>query len=113
MGNVIVNININEGKRFYIRQIQFEGDILLDTLIYIIPKKMPIAYSDEFMNAFESQIYYLYYNNGFPFISVLRDTIFENDSSLIIKEKISAGKRIMIKQIKIEGNKNVRDAIFF
>jgi outer membrane protein assembly factor BamA len=113
MGNVIVNININEGKRFYIRQIQFEGDTLLDTLIYIIPKKMPIAYSDEFMNAFESQIYYLYYNNGFPFISVLRDTIFENDSSLIIKEKINAGKRIMIKQIKIEGNKEVRDAIFF
>jgi len=113
MGNVIVNININEGKRFYIKQIQFEGDSLLDSLIYIIPRKLPIAYSDEFINSFESQIYYFYYNSGFPFVNVLRDTIIENDSLLIVKEKVSAGKKIIIKQIKIEGNKQVRDAIFF
>ncbi len=113
MGNVLVEIKINEGPRFYISKIEFEGDIILDSLIYLLPKKMPLPYSDEFINNFENNIYYLYYNSGFPFIKVERDTNFIEDSFLILKEKISAGNRVLIKSIRIDNNNNVRDAIFF
>lgn len=112
-GGVVVNIKIDEGTRFYIKRIDFEGDVLLDSLIYLIPKKLPIPYLDEFVNNLETQIYYLYYNQGYPFISLQRDTAFEGDSFINLKEKIYAGKRILIKSIRIEGNHNVRDGILF
>ncbi|MCS7244542.1 MAG: BamA/TamA family outer membrane protein [candidate division WOR-3 bacterium] len=110
---VVITIKINEGKRALISNIEFDGDIILDSLIYIMPKKLPIAYSDEFINTIENKIYYLYYNNGYPFVRLERDTSFLNDSLLIFKEKIAAGKRILIKSIKIENNRSVRDGIFY
>ncbi len=113
MGNVLVEIKINEGPRFYISKIEFEGNVILDSLIYLLPKRMPIPYSDEFLNNLENNIYYLYYNSGFPFIRIERDTNFVEDSFLILREKIDAGSRVLIKVIRIENNHNVRDAIFF
>jgi outer membrane protein assembly factor BamA len=55
----------------------------------------------------------LYYNQGFPFIKVERDTSFESDSFINLTERINANKRVLIKQIRIEGNHNVRDGILF
>ena len=55
----------------------------------------------------------MYYNQGFPFIKVERDTSFESDSFINLTERINANKRVLIKQIRIEGNHNVRDGILF
>jgi len=110
---VDIYIKIDEGRRAWIVDLIFEGDTILPYVKQIERNFKPVPYDEDFISSLETDIYYFYYENGFPHFQMTRDTSFINDTAIVLKEKIKSGPLVVIKRIELEGNKHIRPAIFF
>lgn len=110
---VDIFLKINEGKRAYVVDLKFEGDTILPYVERIEKNFRPIPYDEDFISRLETNIYYFYYENGYPFFQMQRDTSFLNDTSIVLLEHISSGPLVIIKEIKLDGNRHIRAGIIW
>jgi len=110
---VDIFIRIDEGRRAWIVDLLFEGDTILPYVREIERNFRPVPYDEDFIASLETDIYYYYYENGFPHFQMTRDTSFLNDTAVVLKEKINSGPLVVIKRIELQGNRHIRPAIFF
>ncbi len=110
---VDIVIRIDEGKRAWIIDLVFEGDTILPYVARLERNFKPVPYDEDFISSLETDIYYFYYENGYPHFQMTRDTSFLNDTAIVLRERISSGPPVTIRRIVIEGNRHIRPAIFF
>ncbi len=113
LGRVSIELKIDEGIRTRIANFSFEVDTLIPQVKLLVrtTRFVGVFYDEDIVNAFETQLYYIYYNNGFPFVRITKDTSFINDTLLGLKFSIKAGRKVYIKRIEFFGNRNVHSRI--
>lgn len=118
-GNVSILLNINEGHRYYFRDIHFKGNSKFpsETLSKVLNIKKGDVYSASLLEKRLSQdaeggdISSLYYDDGYLFFSINPvETAVENDS-IDLEIRINEGPQATIKNIIIEGNDKTNENV--
>lgn len=114
-----IDIYINEGKKYYIRNITWIGNSKyrsgqLDTVLSI--KKGEVYNQSElesklFMNPNGSDVSSLYMDNGYLFFSVTPVEVRIVNDSIDFEMRISEGKQAYVRDIIIKGNTKTNDHI--
>ena len=114
---VAIYINLEEGNKYYIRNISWVGNTLFPTyrLDYLLNMQPNDVYNtkklDERLNTDEDAVANIYYNNGYIFAHVIPvETYLENDS-VDIEVRIQEGIQATIKRVIITGNDRVYEDI--
>jgi len=114
---VAIYIDVTEGRKYYIRNINWVGNTLyptsyLDFLLNMQPKDVYNQKKlDERLHTAEDAVANIYYNNGYIFAQMEQvETYLENDS-VDIEVRISEGTQATIKRIIITGNDRVYEDI--
>ncbi len=110
---VDIFLKIHEGRRAYIVDLKFDGDTILPYVRRIERNFRPVPYDEDFISRLETDVYYFYYENGFPMFQMQRDTSFINDTAVILSEHIKSGPLVVIRKIRFEGNRHIRDGIIW
>ena len=115
--HVAVQINVSEGNRYYIRNINWVGNTLYSSsyLDYMLNMKPNDVYNitklDKRINTDDDAVSNIYYNYGYIFARMQHvETYLENDS-VDLEIRISEGVQATIKRISISGNDRVYEDI--
>lgn len=118
-GNVSVKLNIDEGNRYYFRNIEYKGNSKYsnEQLSKVLNIKKGDIYNAELlqkrlnMDPDGGDISSLYYDDGYLFFNVNAiETSAENDS-IDLEVRISEGPQATIKNVIIEGNDKTNDNV--
>jgi outer membrane protein insertion porin family len=118
-GNVSINIYLEEGNRYYFRDITFKGNVKFasETLHRILNIKKGDVYNAELlqkrlsMDQDGGDVSSLYYDDGYLFFSINPvETAVENDS-IDIEIRINEGPQATIKNVIIEGNNKTNEHV--
>ena len=114
---VDVYINIDEGQRYYLRNVKWAGNTLINTdaLNEILAVKPGDVYNqkylDERLKSDENCVSNFYYNKGYVFNRVNRVETDIDGDSVDIEVRIYEGKQASINKIKIYGNDRVYEEV--
>lgn len=118
-GNVSIKINIDEGHKYYFRNIEFKGNSKFptETLTRVLNIKRGDVYNAELLQKRLTQdqdggdISSLYYDDGYLFFSINPvETSVENDS-IDLEIRINEGPQATIKNVIIEGNNKTNEHV--
>jgi len=118
-GNVSIVMNIDEGHKYYFRDIKFKGNSKFpsETLAKVLNIKKGDAYNASLLEKRLTQdpdggdISSLYYDDGYLFFSINPvETAVENDS-IDLEIRINEGPQATIKNIIIEGNDKTNEHV--
>ncbi len=116
-GGVDIYINVEEGQKYYVRNVEWVGNTLYptDALNEILRMKKGDVYNQKLMNdrlsADEDAVGNLYYNNGYVFYNL--DPIEVNivEDSVDLEMRITEGAQAHISHVKITGNDRVYENV--
>jgi len=108
--HVNIYIKINEGKKYYIRNITWVGNTVYstDVLNSILRMKKGDVYNQTFMNkrltSDEDAVGNLYYNNGYVFYNLQPTEVNIVADSVDLEMRIYEGQQAHINRVRINGN---------
>lgn len=114
-GLVNVNVTIQEGKRYYVGDVSFSGNVILSD--YDIKSRLKNliggnVFSHEKMQEDISSIREAYFDRGYISALVEESTSFNTQTGKVdVKISIREGKLVYINKIKIQGNAHTRDIV--
>lgn len=114
---VNVFLEVEEGEKYYIRNISWVGNTLYpsDRLDFILGMKKGDVYNqkllDERLNTDEQAIGNLYYNNGYLFYSLEPVEINIVGDSIDLEMRIYEGEQATISKVSINGNDRLYDHV--
>ena len=118
-GNVSIRIELNEGPRYYFRNITYKGNAKFpdETLNKVLNIKKGDVYNAELLQKRLSidpdggDISSLYYDDGYLFFSINPVEIAVENDSIDIEIRINEGPQATIKNIIIEGNDKTNEHV--
>jgi len=114
-GLVNVNVTVQEGKRYYVGEVSFNGNAILseyDIKSHLKNLKTGSVYSHEKMQEDISNIREAYFDRGYISANVVESTSFNAETGKVdVKITIKEGKLAYINKIKIQGNAHTRDIV--
>lgn len=118
-GNVSIRIELNEGPRYYFRNITYKGNAKFpdETLNKVLNIKKGDVYNAELlqkrlsMDPDGGDISSLYYDDGYLFFSINPVEIAVENDSIDIEIRINEGPQATIKNIIIEGNDKTNEHV--
>ena len=118
-GNVSIRIELNEGPRYYFRNITYKGNAKFpdETLNKVLNIKKGDVYNAELlqkrlsMDPEGGDISSLYYDDGYLFFSINPVEIAVENDSIDIEIRINEGPQATIKNIIIEGNDKTNEHV--
>ena len=114
-GLVNVNITIQEGKRYFVGDVSFSGNVILseyDIKSHIKNLKEGNFFSHEKMQEDIGNIREAYFDRGYISALVEEATSFNAETGKVdVKISIKEGKLAYINKIKIQGNAHTRDIV--
>jgi len=114
-GMVNVNVTIQEGKRYYVGDVNFLGNAILsdyDIKSHIKNLKEGEFFSHEKMDEDIGNIREAYFDRGYISALVEESTSFNSETGKVdVKVSIKEGKLVYINKIKIQGNAHTRDIV--
>ncbi|MCC6570693.1 MAG: outer membrane protein assembly factor BamA, partial [Chitinophagales bacterium] len=118
-GNVSIRIELNEGPRYYFRNITYKGNAKFpdETLNKVLNIKKGDVYNVELlqkrlsMDPDGGDISSLYYDDGYLFFSINPVEIAVENDSIDIEIRINEGPQATIKNIIIEGNDKTNEHV--
>jgi outer membrane protein insertion porin family len=114
-GLVNVNVTVQEGKRYYVGDVTFNGNAILseyDIKSHLKNLKEGGVFSHEKMEEDVSNIREAYFDRGYISANVEEATSFNTETGKVdIKINIKEGKLSYINKIKIQGNAHTRDIV--
>jgi outer membrane protein insertion porin family len=118
-GNVSITMNIDEGNRYYFRDIQFKGNSKFpsETLARVLNIKKGDVYNAELLQKRLSQdqdggdISSLYYDDGYLFFSINPVEVAVENDSIDLEIRINEGPQATIKNVIIEGNNKTNEHV--
>ncbi|MBQ0018957.1 MAG: outer membrane protein assembly factor BamA [Bacteroidales bacterium] len=115
--SVNIHLNIDEGQRYYIRNITWVGNTLYTTeyLQYVLNMKKGDVYNqkllDERLKSDDEAVGNLYYNNGYVFSSIDPVEINIVGDSIDLEMRITEGTQAHLSHVKIMGNDRVYENV--
>jgi outer membrane protein insertion porin family len=110
----VINININEGAQYLIREVRFEGDVDSKTIKALVEVREQIIgkpYNQQQELELRSRITEVYGNLGYPEAGVdILQKHLEEPSKVLLEAYIDSGPRIRIADIVITGNRETRSS---
>lgn len=114
-GLVNVDVTIQEGKRYYVGDVSFNGNALLsqkDIKSHLKNLKEGKVFSHEKMEEDVSHVREAYFDRGYISANVEEATSFNPQTSKVdVKITVKEGKLAFINMIKIQGNAHTRDIV--
>lgn len=118
-GNVSINIYLEEGDRYYFRDITFKGNVKFpnETLQRVLNIKKGDVYNAELlqkrlsMDQDGGDISSLYYDDGYLFFSINPVEIAVENDSIDIEIRINEGPQATIRNVIIEGNNKTNEHV--
>ena len=116
-GNVDVFIQVHEGQKYYIRNIEWVGNTLYptDALDNILQMKTGDVYNqkrlNDRLNADDDAVGNLYYNNGYVFYQLNPVEVNIVGDSVDLEMRITEGPQAHISRVKITGNDRVYENV--
>ena len=114
-GMVNVNVTVQEGKRYYVGEVTFNGNAILseyDIKSHLKNLKEGNVFSHEKMEEDVSNVREAYFDRGYISANVEEATSFNTETSKVdVKITIKEGKLAYINKIKIQGNAHTRDIV--
>lgn len=114
-GLVNVDVSVEEGKRYYVGDLNLEGNAILtelDIKTKIKNMREGNVFSREKLQYDVSAIRDAYFDRGYISATVVEATSFNSESGRVdVKMSIQEGKLAYIDKIKIQGNANTRDIV--
>ncbi|OGX06533.1 MAG: outer membrane protein assembly factor BamA, partial [Omnitrophica WOR_2 bacterium GWA2_47_8] len=114
-GKIILNIHVEEGKRYYIESITFQGNsVVSEAELKNIMKESVVEkpFSREKLTVDLSNIRTLYFDKGYIFANARESTSLNPDTGRVqVKIEISEGTQAYVNKIKIQGNTRTRDIV--
>jgi outer membrane protein insertion porin family len=118
-GNVSIKIYLDEGNKYYFRNITFKGNVKFqtETLNRVLNIKKGDVYNAELMQKRLSMdpdggdISSLYYDDGYLFFSINPVEIAAENDSIDIEIRINEGPQATIKNVIIEGNDKTNEHV--
>ncbi len=114
---VDVKMKIEEGQKYYLRNVTWVGNTLYSTdwLNYILDMKKGDVYNqkklDERLNTDEDAVGNLYYNNGYLFYSLDPVEVNIEGDSIDLEMRIYEGQQATINKVIINGNDRLYDYV--
>jgi outer membrane protein insertion porin family len=117
--NIYIYININEGKKYYVRNISFEGNTIYptSTLLKRLDFKKGDVYDLEKYqlnlsgNPESSDAKSVYLDNGYLFADMQTEETRVQPDSIDLKIKVIEGNRVTIGRVDIAGNTKTKDKV--
>ncbi len=116
-GNVNVFIQVSEGQKYYVRNIEWVGNTLYptDALSNLLQMKKGDVYNQKHMNdrlsADEDAIGNLYYNNGYVFYNLNPVEVNIVGDSVDLEMRITEGPQAHLSHVRITGNDRVYENV--
>ncbi len=118
-GNVSIKIFLDEGNKYYFRNITFKGNVKFptETLNRVLNIKKGDVYNAELlqkrltMDPDGGDISSLYYDDGYLFFSINPVEIAAENDSIDIEIRINEGPQATIKNVIIEGNDKTNEHV--
>ena len=114
---VDVYINIDEGQRYYLRNVTWAGNTVYssDALSEVLQMKPGDVYNqkhiDDRLKADEDAVANYYYNDGYVFNQVVPVEVEVDNDSVDLEIRIIEGRQATINKIKIYGNDRVYEEV--
>ncbi|HWB61987.1 MAG TPA: POTRA domain-containing protein [Chitinophagales bacterium] len=117
--NIRINIHVNEGRKYYFRNIYFNGNTKYpdSVLAKIVNIKRGEVYSQKllderiFMNPNGGDLSSLYMDDGYLFFSVTPNEVKVEGDSIDIELRISEGAQATINEVRIVGNTKTNEKV--
>ncbi|OGU16891.1 MAG: outer membrane protein assembly factor BamA [Ignavibacteria bacterium GWB2_35_12] len=114
-----IKLWIEEGKKYYIRNIEFDGNTVYPSQLLLARldfKKGDVYDQDKFeknLNGNEDQtdVLSLYADNGYLSIRFIPEEVRINPDSVDIKIKVYENQRLKIRRVEIVGNNKTKDKV--
>ena len=110
-----VRIRIVEGKRYYVEQVSFVGNKIVDnTQLLEAMKEIKVGkvFSRERLSVDLSNIRVLYFDKGYIFANARESTSLNPETGKVeVKLDIEEGELAYVSQIKVQGNDRTRDIV--
>lgn len=118
-GNVSIKIYLEEGNKYYFRNITFKGNVKFptETLNRVLNIKKGDVYNAELlqkrltMDPDGGDISSLYYDDGYLFFSINPVEIAAENDSIDIEIRVNEGPQATIKNVIIEGNDKTNEHV--
>ncbi len=111
---IFVTIKVNEGPKFKVRNISFQGEVLFtdDELLKEVQMKSNDVYSEELLRKDIQKLTELYQDQGYAFANVLRTLrVVPGENLVDIQFSFEKGKIASFGKITIKGNTKTRDKV--
>ncbi|MDP2652967.1 MAG: outer membrane protein assembly factor BamA [Candidatus Omnitrophota bacterium] len=112
---LIVRINIEEGKRYYVEKITLSGNKVADddeVIAVMNEVKVGGIFSRDKLTVDLSSIRTLYFDKGYIFANVRESTSLNPDTGKVeVKLDVEEGNLAYVNRIKIQGNDRTRDIV--
>ena len=111
---VFVTVKVNEGPKFKVRDISFQGEVLFteEELMKDIQLKSNDTYSEELLRKDIQKLTELYQDQGYAFANVLRTLkVVPGENLVDIQFSFEKGKIASFGKITIKGNTKTRDKV--
>ncbi len=111
---VFVTVKVNEGPKFKVRDITFQGEVLFteDELLKEIQLGSEDVYSEELLRKDIQKLTELYQDKGYAFANVLRTLrVVPGENLVDIQFSFEKGKIASFGKITIKGNTKTRDKV--
>ena len=114
-GYLIVNINVDEGKRYYVGEITLKGNRVLttpDILSTMETIKVGNVFSREKLETDISSIRTKYFDKGYIFADIKDSTSMNSETGKVeLRLDVFEGNLAYVDQVKIQGNTRTRDIV--
>jgi outer membrane protein assembly complex protein YaeT len=110
---VTVAVAIQEGIRYYIAEVEFRGDILVDAQEHLAAARQELLdkpYFNRRKLALKSAVTEIYGDLGYPYVRVeVKDRRAEETGAVELDAFIASGPLVTISEIVVEGNERTRE----
>ncbi|MCS7249580.1 MAG: outer membrane protein assembly factor BamA [candidate division WOR-3 bacterium] len=107
-----IEIHLEEGKRFYVGEINFSGNEIMsiENLRKVMKLKKGDYYNVKKMNLSLQELYNLYHEEGFLYCQINPVEEIRNDT-VDVNYEIKENKPVKIRLVNIEGNERTKDKV--
>lgn len=120
-GRIVINMDINEGKKYYFRNIKWIGNTKYtsEKLTQVLGIKAGDIYDEKLLNerlefSFSStDIKSLYMNDGYLFFNIQPVEVLVENDSIDLEMRIVEGQQAFIRNVIVKGNTKTRDAVVY
>lgn len=114
-GSVIVAIQVDEGRRYYVGSVSVEGNEIISSkeINNVMEQISPGGvYSREKLSVDLADIRSLYFDQGYIFANVVESTSLDSQTGEVqVKVNIDEGNLAYIEKVNIQGNTRTRDIV--